>query len=195
MVLDYQKMNTFEFVQCSKSQCLSLFLKQFSKSSVQQFEAKNMVFEFDDQQVNIFEFVRCSKNNVRVRLMFYEMVFNTSLQNVLQFCESQYFTIFKNISNLDLFGNLIQQNWFMKCCVELYLYPSISNSLQLPILSFFFNKKLYHLLISMSLFCAATFSKTPVFIEYIVHVQFHKTITLMGKIFFFQFQTSIFHNL
>ena len=54
--LDYQKMNTFEFVQCSKNRCSILFDKQFTKSSegpirfeVRSFEAKNRVFEFDNQ--------------------------------------------------------------------------------------------------------------------------------------------------
>ena len=50
-----------------------------SKFDVRSFEAKNRVFEFDHQQMNTFEFVRCSKNDVRVRSMFDEMVFDPSL--------------------------------------------------------------------------------------------------------------------
>ena len=40
---DYQKINTFEFVRCSKNLCLSLFVKQCSKSS----EGPIRVFEFN----------------------------------------------------------------------------------------------------------------------------------------------------
>ena len=40
--------------------------------------AKNRLFEFDHQQMNTFKFVRCSKNDVRVRSMFDEMVFDPS---------------------------------------------------------------------------------------------------------------------
>ena len=45
------------------------------------FEAKNRMFEFDHQYMNTFEFVRCLKNDVRVRSMFYKMVFDPSLDS------------------------------------------------------------------------------------------------------------------
>ena len=50
-----------------------------SKFDVRSFKAKNRLFKLDCQQMNTFEFVRCSKNDVRVRLMFDKMVFDTSL--------------------------------------------------------------------------------------------------------------------
>ena len=43
------------------------------------FVAKYRMFEFHYQQMNPFEFVQCSKNDVRVHLMFDEMVFGSSL--------------------------------------------------------------------------------------------------------------------
>ena len=42
------------------------------------------VFHFDSQWRNMFEFIRCSKNDVWVRFMFNEMIFDSSLLRILE---------------------------------------------------------------------------------------------------------------
>ena len=51
-----------------------------SMFNVRSFEAKNRVFGLDHQWMNMLEFVRCSKNDVQVRSMFDNMVFDPSLR-------------------------------------------------------------------------------------------------------------------
>ena len=80
---------TFDIVQFSKNDvqvCSMSNLVNLVKALLdlifdfRSFEAKNRVFEFDRQQMNTFEFFQCSISDVQVRLMFYEMVFTTSLE-------------------------------------------------------------------------------------------------------------------
>ena len=67
---------------------------------VRLFEAKIQVFKFDHQFMNKFKFVQCSKNDVRVRSMFYKMVFDPSLntkQYDFSFTRSTFFVFFQAI--------------------------------------------------------------------------------------------------
>ena len=65
---DYQKQNTFKFVQKDVRICLNL-VKAILGLMLDycSFEAKSRVFEFDHQEMNTFKFFRYSKNDVRVR--------------------------------------------------------------------------------------------------------------------------------
>ena len=70
---------------------LSLFDEEFSKSSrgPVMFDVRcssvrgiNMLFEFNHEQMNTLQIVRCWKNDVRVRLMFDKMMFDSSLKAI-----------------------------------------------------------------------------------------------------------------
>ena len=80
-----QKLNLYEFLQCSKKVCLSLLMINLvniamalldSGFNVTLFEPKNKLFEFDYQNMSTFEFVWCSKNGVppitiKIKLKFW----------------------------------------------------------------------------------------------------------------------------